>query len=66
MITLRLIQSMYMLVIVSGLMVLVILLYLRYLTNRAFKVQLKMVEANSEALRLLFLPRVGTRGRRPR
>lgn len=48
MITLKLIQSMYMLVIVSGLMVLVILLYLRYLTNRAFKVQLKMVEANSE------------------
>ncbi len=59
MITLRLIQSMYMLVIVSGLMVLVILLYLRYLTNRAFKVQLKMVEANSECNYDigLFLPR---------
>lgn len=59
MITLKLIQSMYMLVIVSGLVVLVILFYLRFLTNRAFKVQLKMVEANSDCDYdiALFLPR---------
>ena len=59
MITLKLIQSMYMFVIVVGVAVLVILFYLRYLTNRAFKVQLKMVETNSECNYdiSLFLPR---------
>ena len=59
MLTLKLIQSMYMFVIVSGLVVLVILFYLRYLTNRAFKVQLMMVETNRECNYdiALFLPR---------
>lgn len=60
MMTLKLIQSMYLFVVVAGLVVLVILFYLRFLTNRAFKVQLKMVDANRECNYdlALFLPKV--------
>lgn len=60
MLTLKLIQSMYLFVIVAGAVALVILFYLRYLTNRAFKVQLRMVESNQECNYdiALFLPRV--------
>ncbi|MHB8109365.1 MAG: sensor histidine kinase [Syntrophorhabdaceae bacterium] len=60
MMTLKLIQSMYLFVIVAGAVVLVILFYLRFLTNRAFKVQLRMVDANRECDYdiALFLPKV--------
>lgn len=60
MMTLRLIQSMYLFVIVAGAVALVILFYLRYLTNRAFKVQLQMVDANRECNYDIsqFLPKV--------
>ncbi|MEN6616762.1 MAG: HAMP domain-containing sensor histidine kinase [Syntrophorhabdus sp.] len=60
MMTLKLIQSMYLFVVVAGLVVLVILFYLRFLTNRAFKVQLRMVDANRECNYdlALFLPKV--------
>ena len=60
MITLKLLQSMYLFVIVAGAVALVILFYLRYLTNRAFKVQLRMVDANKACNYdiALFLPRV--------
>ncbi len=58
--TVRLIQSMYLFVIVAGLVALVILFYLRYLTNRAFKVQLGIVDANRQCNYdiALFLPKV--------
>ncbi len=49
MMTLKLLQSMYLFGLVAGLVVIVILFYLRYLTNRAFKVQLGMVDANRDS-----------------
>jgi signal transduction histidine kinase len=60
MITLKLLQSMYLFFIVAGAVALVILFYLRYLTNRAFKVQLRMVDANRECNYDIpqFLPKV--------
>lgn len=60
MLTLRLLQSMYLFIVVAGAVALVILFYLRYLTNRAFKVQLRMVNTNKESNYdiALFLPRV--------
>lgn len=58
MLTLKLFQSMYLFVVVAGAVALVILFYLRFLTNRAFKVQLRMVDANKECNYeiALFLP----------
>ena len=59
MLTLKFVQSMYLFVLVAGAVALVILFYLRYLTNRAFKVQLRMVDANQECNYdiALFLPK---------
>lgn len=60
MLTLRFLQSMYLFFLVAGAVALVILFYLRYLTNRAFKVQLRIVDANQECNYdiALFLPKV--------
>jgi signal transduction histidine kinase len=60
MLTLKFIQSMYLFILVAGAVALVILFYLRYLTNRAFKVQLRMVDVNKECNYdiALFLPKV--------
>ena len=61
MMTLKLFQAMGLFIIVAGAVTLVILLYLRFLTNRAFKVMLKMVDANRDCNYdiALFLPRAG-------
>jgi len=57
--TLKLFQAMWLFVVVAGAVMIVILFYLRYLTNRAFKVMLKMVDANRDCNYdiALFLPR---------
>ncbi len=58
MMTLKLFQAMWLFVVVAGAVTIVILFYLRYLTNRAFKVMLKMVDANRDCNYdiALFLP----------
>lgn len=48
MITIKLFEYMYLFFIVAGAVAIVILLYLRYLTNRAFKVMLRMIDANRD------------------
>lgn len=44
----KLLEYMYLFFIVAGAVMVVILLYLRYLTNRAFKVIIRMVDANRD------------------
>lgn len=48
MVTIKLLEYMYLFYIVAGAVTILILLYLRYLTNRAFKVIIQMVDANRE------------------
>lgn len=60
MVTIKLLAYMYLFFVVAGAVTIVILLYLRYLTNRAFKVMLRMVDANRDCNYDLarFLPNV--------
>ncbi len=48
MVTIKLLEYMYLFFVVAGAVTILILLYLRYLTNRAFKVMLRMVDANRD------------------
>ncbi|MBP6942157.1 MAG: hypothetical protein KBB65_10330 [Syntrophorhabdaceae bacterium] len=48
MVTIKLLEYMYLFFVVAGAVAILILLYLRYLTNRAFKVMLRMVDANRD------------------
>lgn len=60
MVTIKLLEYMYLFFVVAGAVAILILLYLRYLTNRAFKVMLRMVDANRDCDYSLsrFLPNV--------
>jgi len=60
MITIKLLEYMYLFFVVAGAVTILILLYLRYLTNRAFKVMLRMIDANRDCNYDLahFLPNV--------
>lgn len=48
MVTIKLLEYMYLFFVVAGAVTILILLYLRYLTNRAFKVIIRMVDANRD------------------